>query len=115
MKPELKEKWIDAMLSGEYNQTTGTLCRKDENGELCFCPMGLVLHLTNTGEWYERNEGYDIQAFRTFGEHSGGGIIDETLRKLIGIERSQMAQIIHMNDIRRLEWSDIVKYIKEAV
>ena len=45
--PELKAKWIEALRSGEYKQTTNTLC--SSNGE-SFCCLGVLIDLMGT-EW----------------------------------------------------------------
>ncbi|QGT54329.1 hypothetical protein b3_0085 [Synechococcus phage B3] len=49
MKQEIKEKWVAALRSGEYQQTTGNL--RDEKG---FCCLGVLtdLYLKENGvEW----------------------------------------------------------------
>lgn len=50
MKPEIKQKWIEALLSGEYKQANGVL-RKDTN----FCCLGVLCDLyrkdTGKGQW----------------------------------------------------------------
>lgn len=44
MKPEIKEKFIAALRSGEYNQTTARLYRKVK-GEDCYCALGVLCDL----------------------------------------------------------------------
>lgn len=44
MKPEIKKLWIDALLSGEYQQGTGFLCQMTENGPE-FCCLGVLTDL----------------------------------------------------------------------
>lgn len=39
---DIKEKWIQALQSGEYKQTTGTLC--DKNG---YCCLGVLAKVCN--------------------------------------------------------------------
>jgi hypothetical protein len=49
MNPEIKQKWVAALRSGEYKQTTGHL--RDETG---FCCLGVLCDLhakENNGQW----------------------------------------------------------------
>lgn len=50
LKPEVKAKWLAALRSGEYNQTTSVLCRlpedDGENGEVVsHCCLGVLCEL----------------------------------------------------------------------
>jgi hypothetical protein len=65
MNQEIKEKWIAALRSGEYNQTTGKL--KTSSG---YCCAGVLCDLyrkeTGNGEWDEFNRfvsNYRIDAY----------------------------------------------------
>lgn len=44
MKPEIKQIWIDALLSGEYEQGKGVLCRS-EDGKKEWCCLGVLTDL----------------------------------------------------------------------
>ncbi len=46
MKPAIAKKWIEALRSGKYKQTKGTL--KDETG---FCCLGVLCDLHVKNEW----------------------------------------------------------------
>lgn len=51
MNPEIKERWIAALRSGEYKQTIGNLRVKDK-----FCCLGVLCDLAakdGIGEWQE--------------------------------------------------------------
>lgn len=37
--------WVDALRSGEYEQTTGVLTRVDDNGERSHCCLGVLTEL----------------------------------------------------------------------
>jgi hypothetical protein len=54
MNPEVKAKWLAALRSGEYEQTTETL---KQDG--CFCCLGVLSDLhakeTGNGEWREED------------------------------------------------------------
>ena len=45
MKPEIKKLWIDALLSGEYEQGRGVLCRNNLDGTTEWCCLGVLTDL----------------------------------------------------------------------
>ena len=45
MNKEIKALWISALLSGDYKQTTGALCRTDESGNESYCCLGVLTEL----------------------------------------------------------------------
>jgi hypothetical protein len=58
MNPRIKQRWLDALRSGEYKQTTETL--RDENG---FCCLGVLcdIHAKERGaNWVKRIESYEL-------------------------------------------------------
>jgi hypothetical protein len=74
MNPEIKARWVAALRSGEYQQTTGNL--RTENG---FCCLGVLcdLHSKATGiEW----------AVDTYGDYFYGDT--EFYRRLLLIGRA---------------------------
>lgn len=61
MNKEVKQKWIDALRSGEYAQTVGVLKEKFSNGKDAFCCLGVLCDLyakETSAEWiYNRRLG----------------------------------------------------------
>lgn len=53
MRTEIKQKWVDALLSGDYAQTNDCLHNADG-----FCCLGVLcdIHSTETGNRWERGE-----------------------------------------------------------
>ncbi len=54
MKPEIKEKWLAALRSGEYQQCAGALRRSDHHGNLTHCCLGVLCDLAakdGIGKW----------------------------------------------------------------
>lgn len=45
MKPEIKKLWVDALLSGEYQQGQGYLRQREDNEEPRFCCLGVLCDL----------------------------------------------------------------------
>lgn len=54
MNPEVKQKWVRALRSGEYNQTQGAL--QDRKG---FCCLGVLCDISGLGHWDEINDEED--------------------------------------------------------
>lgn len=58
MNPRIKKKWLEALRSGEYKQTTENL--RDSNG---FCCLGVLcdLHAKERGtNWVQRIDSYEL-------------------------------------------------------
>jgi len=58
MNPRIKQRWLDALRSGEYKQTTGNL--RDING---FCCLGVLCDLQaqeRSTNWVKRNNSYGL-------------------------------------------------------
>lgn len=46
MKPEIKAKWIAALRSGNYKQTTGVL-KRETDGAVSYCCLGVLCELAS--------------------------------------------------------------------
>lgn len=46
MDPEKKRRWIEALRSGDYNQGRGAFCQIDDDGEACYCVLGVLIEET---------------------------------------------------------------------
>jgi hypothetical protein len=54
MTSELKQRWIDALLSGKYRQGVGKL--RTETNE--YCCLGVLCDISGAGEWQKRDKGW---------------------------------------------------------
>ena len=45
MKPEIKEMWIEALLSGDYQQGQHYLCQDNDDGSKSWCCLGVLTDL----------------------------------------------------------------------
>lgn len=59
MNPEIKEKWLTALRSGDYAQGKGWLCKVEEDGSKAYCCLGVLtdLYLKETGQKWEFSAG----------------------------------------------------------
>ena len=94
---EWRRKWVEALRSGEYRQTSGVL--RDRDG---FCCLGVLCDLSKTGEWVK--DGGD---WRYEGLHSSDvATLPKPVQQLVGlrtnfgrINGSQGHNLSEMNDI----------------
>ena len=49
--PEFKAKWLEALRSGKYRQTTGTLRRSTSSGKYSFCCIGVACNVISNRRW----------------------------------------------------------------
>ena len=73
MNPQIKQKWVDALRSGEYQQTQERL--HDENG---FCCLGVLCDLygkENNVEWNLANNGHNYK-FQDKESHLPSSVIE---------------------------------------
>lgn len=52
MNEDLKQRWITALRSGEYEQATGTLKNITEDG-VGYCCLGVLAEISGRGNWQE--------------------------------------------------------------
>jgi hypothetical protein len=103
MDKKLKSKWIKALTSGRYRQTTETL--KDHNG---YCCLGVLLTVTRKGRWddcmYRIGSGDDEMQLE--GDLNG-------FKEQIGITRAQQTALISMNDKQGASFKEIASWIRK--
>ncbi len=97
---KLKTRWIKALRSGKYKQTTGSL--KDCTG---FCCLGVLCDLVDKTNWREGQ----------YGEFSYGTSKTGYMPYRMGIlGRATQKQLAEMNDDQD-SFEEIADYIKENV
>jgi hypothetical protein len=125
MNPEIKQRWINALESGEYPQTTGVL--KDENG---FCCLGVLCEIAvedNVVRWDEDfahysslvsdNDSSDGELPESVADWAGldscnpeSGALYKVDRFSVLVERD--ALMSELNDDMHLTFSQIAQIIK---
>ena len=103
MQPEAKAKWLEALRSGQFRQTTGTMKRCHPKGpELyAYCCLGVLREVAGTN-------GID------------GGYLDKQEAEQFGLEGDTMTLLARMNDgtcadrlHRGSTFADIADWIEE--
>ena len=52
-----QEKWLEALESGGYNQTTGRLARRSNDGSVRYCCLGVACDISGITKWEAADDG----------------------------------------------------------
>lgn len=99
----LKEKYLEALRSGEYNQIRTQLTGKDDDGNCGHCALG-VLAVVAGIEISE--DGIELMS-----EYGKEGY--EPLNNIIGTDK--VNRIWTFNDVDKLTFAEIAEYVEEEV
>ncbi len=109
MNKELKQKWIDALRSGDYEQGKGLLCRITPDGAK-YCCLGVLCEVENGEDIWELETGHGT----TFCSAQGnGGVYGEQY-----LDYSTITGLMHKNDgvfVDKLNFTEIADWIDENV
>lgn len=118
MKEELKQKWVDELRSGKYEQ--GRRCLKSTQGK--YCCLGVLCEISDVGE-FDPNDTMQIHteltytpvaegmAFKYEGE-SGVGVPPLRFLDHIGFVSLEVYELAKMNDAG-VSFDKIADYIEE--
>ena len=77
---EWRRKWVEALRSGEYRQTSGVL--RDRDG---FCCLGVLCDLSKTGEWVKDGGDWRYQGYTD--------VLPKPVQQLVGL-RTNFGRIL---------------------
>ena len=114
MKQEIKEKWVEALRSGEYSQTKNTL--RDKHG---FCCLGVLcdLYRKETGllEWVDEGRHFVIDGIGNF-TTLNSNVMDWAELKdnnpMVWIDNVNITSVAQVND-RGATFSEIADLIEK--
>ena len=92
MNPEIKAKWVAALRSGEYTQTTGALRSEDESGH-SHCCLGVLCEIS------KRETGFGVS--KNLEENADEDTLGRTIQKWAGLSFNRGATV-SINGIRDL-------------
>lgn len=117
MKPEIKEKWIAALISGDYKQTKFRL--RDQSG---FCCMGVLCDLylkENDDSWELSCSGsysvLDESEIIPTAVAEWAGMEDKNPWIMIDSELSKVTSLSGLNDDEEFKFPEIAQYIAEQL
>lgn len=113
MNPEIKERWCNALLSGEYKPGKGVLRRQTEVGDLVYCCWGVLcdLYVKETGQQWDFNEGHHYsssllgkgafppgEVYRWAGFYYSNADFEPAIEPLTDGSSYEVIQLSHIND-----------------
>lgn len=111
MNERVKTKWLKALRSGEYKQTTGSLREKGN----AFCCLGVLCDLyaretEGVSEYVKSGHGWCFKG--KYGDRAGTILLSE-VREWSGLLRPQEYDLITLNDARNWGFDRIADYIEK--
>jgi hypothetical protein len=116
MNTELKTKWLAALRSGEYTQTSGSL--RDNDGHCC---LGVLCDVIDHTAWVDDFDESDdkvssyFQLPTRYNPNNGtvGGYFDHDQLELLGITSVVQSKAMSMNDSKDFDFNAIADYLEE--
>lgn len=102
MKLELKTKWVEALRSGVYDQTTSVL----RNGG-SFCCIGVLCDVANPDGWQKNDWAYD--------DYTCENELPASICLALGLTNAQQQTLISMNDDQGSNFLAIAEWIDSHV
>ena len=113
MNQAIKEKWVAALRSGEYQQCTGALCREGGGRDADkFCCLGVLCDIMQEGEWKPAESLYGNKRRFSIGDSSNCNKLPLALLDRTGISMSLENRLLEMNDNGET-FAQIADYIEE--
>lgn len=100
MNPEIKAKWVEALRSGRYEQTSGRL--KDGDA---FCCIGVLCDVYPEGFWDESD-------YFICGHNKAQSSLTDALNSEIGLSFADEGILLRMNDDYRMPFHYIADWIE---
>lgn len=106
MHAELKQKWVEALRSGQYTQGKGVL----RTGADRFCCLGVLCDLVDPSGWGQLSavetcvDGRDMELDAYSYEYREARVatsLPNNLREIVGLQPADMRALIQLNDFGR--------------
>jgi hypothetical protein len=107
MDANIKQKWVEALRSGEYKQAQYGL--KRQGG---FCCLGVLCDLHDNTKWENDEDGY---SFYQIGDEIQSTWLPESLEKELAIPSSELSNLVTMNDADNKTFAEIADYIEQKL
>lgn len=101
MNPELKQKWVDALRSGEYKQSPGQLYNSAND---TYCCLGVLCDVTGI-------EKAVAHGYLCYEVQDGTQFVPDIIKVMIPL--AVQSELAAMNDARNKSFPEIATYIEE--
>ncbi len=109
MNAELKQRWVDALRSGNYEQGHHALCNVEADGSKSYCCLGVLQDVAGEVEFLHLDDGgLRPKGFPSSEWMETHGITD-------GGRKSTMYDLAQMNDSGGKSFREIADYIEATV
>lgn len=116
-----KQKWIDALQSGQYNKGTGKLKYVDETGKLCHCALGVLCEIYSKENEIEVSEDRIYDSTTVYKFDGWDTVLPTRIQREIGIdsggnfkdEHGLSFEIYELNDTTELTLPQIAEYVEK--
>jgi hypothetical protein len=108
MNAEIKQKWLAALRSGQYEQGRCAL-RTDEGGQRRYCCLGVLCDLIDPTKWLIGAPGSPV----AYQHDTSTGLPSPEVAELAGLSSAQLRELAHMNDAARANFRQIANWIEE--
>ena len=105
MNPEVKEKWVAALRSGEYEQGAGRLRSHDSK----FCCLGVLYDIAGDGWVKDYTDPEPL--YRT--AEGLSSLLPDVFRETVGITVIEELRLSVLNDDDRKTFPEIAEWIEE--
>lgn len=102
MNPEIKQQWIEALLSKKYTQGRFYLRREDN-----YCCLGVLCDLKEDTEWFSPEEGSTVFLHNFSIDFPSQDVIDWA-----GLDSSTISKLADLNDGNGLSFEEIAEWIR---
>lgn len=122
MNQAIKERWIEALRSGEYQQTQARLRRNQG-----YCCLGVLcdLYAKEHGlEWEEHEEHEEYEGLKLYTLNQEGSILPEDVKNWaelddrhpsVKVGKTEDTPLTYLNDGQRLNFNQIAQIIEEQL
>ena len=107
MDAQVKEKWVAALRSGEYEQGTSALLRDGK-----YCCLGVLCDIVDKDGWEEKNNHTSYRLFK-YGDTREDTTLPDGLRDKLNITDTQICNVMTMNDSSNDDFNTIADYIEK--
>ena len=110
MDPVLKNKWLDALRSGKYQQIRRTLC----DGQNGYCCLGVLADVCEIGQWDESGAFYHVDGEDDYGDPNDcWAELSDHVLTAIDLDHADQSYLITLNDSELRDFTEIADWIEE--
>lgn len=114
MKKSWADKWVKALRSGKYKQTTGRLNRIGN-----YCCLGVLCDISKLGTWVQPQNNIGWLEYKSTDEFDAAVFLPDSVQKLTGMysicgsDNKSKLSLMDLNDEKKWSFKKIAAYIEK--